>query len=90
MRKIAQFSCLGLSVALFAWAAYLLLSAPAEPSFDWMSSMTEAEYHARKDALMLIFRNAAFIVTWAIQLGFLGWILSKWQENKARSGNSAS
>jgi hypothetical protein len=28
------------------------------------------------------FRVAAYVITWVIQLGYLGWVLAKWRAQK--------
>lgn len=76
MRKLLFRLLAAAALALFGWAAYLVLSSPPEPAFS-------APHHdavvARLDHM---FRVAAYALTWAIQLGYLAWLGLKWQGQK--------
>jgi hypothetical protein len=70
------------SAGLAATAVYLMASAPAEPPRDWPAHMTVQQH-----ALMVVpidhsYRVAAYFITWAIQLGYLGWLAMKWHSVK--------
>jgi hypothetical protein len=69
-------------LALLGWAAYLVLFASPEPPFDWYLSMSSAEHQARIVLLDHHFTVAAYVITWAIQLGYLAWIGLRWQAQK--------
>ncbi len=74
-----------LPAALFALALYLIGSAPAQPAFDWALHMTQAQHDAIIATLNHSFLVAAYAVTWAVQLAYVGWLYVKWQ-----TGNAAS
>lgn len=78
--KKAFFRLLAVVAAgLFVWAAYLVLSAPPEPAYG------AADHNAVIARLDHMFRVAAYVLTWAIQLGYLAWLGLKW-ESGAGSG----
>lgn len=64
------------AIGLFGWAAYLVLSAPPEPAFG------AANHNAVIARLDHMFRVAAYVLTWAIQLGYVAWLGLKWQAQK--------
>ncbi|MGO8757261.1 MAG: hypothetical protein ACLQG3_03975 [Terracidiphilus sp.] len=82
MRKLATALLIAVPVALFACAAYLVLSAPPEPAFDWRLHMSETEHSAVVASINHLYTRAAYTVTWAIQLGYLGWLGLRRQSQK--------
>ena len=62
MKKLGLVLIFAIPVALFGRVAYLILLAPSS------------------DAASLdhLFRQAAYTITWAIQLGYLAWLGAKW------------
>lgn len=64
------------ALALFLRTAYLVLSAPPDPAF----------MAANHDAVIAqsghMFRQAAYSMTWAIQLGYLAWVGMKWSRSR--------
>ena len=66
MKKIVLGLIVVIPVALFARVAYLILLAPAPDA--------AAMDHS--------FRQAAYTITWAIQLGYVAWLITKWQSQK--------
>jgi hypothetical protein len=77
-------------LALFVWAALSLLTAPPEPPGDWRLHMTQEQHDLMVAPIDHAYRVAAYVVTWAIQLGYLAWIGIKWStqtQNESRSGN---
>lgn len=70
------------SIALFGWAAYLVLSGPPEPAF---SAANHDAVIARLDHM---FRVAAYATTWAIQLGYVALLGLKWQDKKQDAANT--
>ena len=70
---------------LLAWAAYLVFTSPSEPAFDWRLHMTQAMHDGIVANLNHRFADAAYAMTWAIQLGYLVWMGFRWQEQKAES-----
>ncbi len=64
------------SVALFAWAAYLVASGPAVPL------VPDAAHDAAVARLNHLFTVAAYAITWAIQIGYVAWLGLKWPERK--------
>jgi hypothetical protein len=75
MKKLAMGLIFGVPIALLCRVAYLILFAPS----------TDAA------SLDHLFRQAAYTITWAIQLGYLAWLGAKWQSQKRdaeRAGDS--
>lgn len=73
MKKLLFRLLAAVALGLFAWAAYLVLSAPPEPAF------AAANHDAVVAQLNHLFTMAAYAITWAIQLGYLAWLGLKWQ-----------
>lgn len=68
------FILLGLfSAVLFARVAYLIAASPTEPA------LSAANHDAIVAQLNHMFRQAAYTITWAIQLGYLSWLGLKWR-----------
>ena len=78
MKKIIVAILWIVPLALFGWAAQCLLSAPDSPPLDWRAHMTADQYNAVIQQLMIDYRNAAYIVTWAVQLAYVGWLGVRW------------
>ncbi len=89
MKKLTIGIIFTLPVALFAWAGSLILFAPAEPPFDWMSHMSVAEHNALVALIDHQYLVAAYVVTWAIQLGYLAWLGVRWQAQKRTAASPA-
>ncbi len=66
MKKLGLVLICAIPIALFGRVAYLILLAPS----------TDAA------SLDHQFRQAAYTITWAIQLGYLAWLVMKWQSQK--------
>jgi hypothetical protein len=79
MKKLALGLLFALPIALLGWACSLVLFAPPEPPFDWMSRMSVADHDALVALLDHQYLVAAYAVTWAIQLGYLAWLGLRWQ-----------
>lgn len=79
MKKLAIGLAFVLPIALLVWACGLLFLAPPEPPLDWRLHMPVAAHDARLALLGHIFRVAAYVITWAIQLGYVAWLGLKWQ-----------
>ena len=62
-----------LSAALFVRVAWLVLSGPPEPT------LTAPNHDAIVAQLNHMFRQAAYSITWAIQLGYVAWLGFKWR-----------
>jgi hypothetical protein len=74
MKKVF-FSLLAvIAVGLFIRVAYLVLSSPPEPA------LTAPDHDAAVAQLNHIFRQAAYTITWAIQLGYVAWLGLNWQK----------
>jgi hypothetical protein len=86
MKKLAIGLIAVLPLALLCWAASLILFAPPEPPFDWSPSMTDA----RIVLLDHRYRVAAYVITWAIQLGYLAWLGLRWRTQSQAPRNRAS
>jgi len=80
MKKLLFRLLAAVAVGLFGWAAYLVLSAPPEPTFS------AANHDAVVAQLNHAFTMAAYAITWAIQLGYLARLGLKWQSTAAGSG----
>lgn len=61
-----------ISAGLFVRVAYLVLGSPAEPALN------AANHDAVVAQLNHMFRQAAYAITWAIQMGYLAWLGLKW------------
>lgn len=78
MKKILT-AILALASAGFAAAAiYSMASAPAEPAAGWRMHMSEQQHALLIAPIDHAFRVSAYLITWAIQLGYLAWIAHKW------------
>jgi hypothetical protein len=69
-----------ISAALFARVAFLVLASPAEPALN------APNHDAIVAQLNHMFRQAAYAITWAIQLGYLAWLGLKWRTQELRAG----
>jgi hypothetical protein len=77
MKKIL-FQLVGVvALALFVRAAYLVLAAPPDPAFG------TANHDVVIARLDHVFRQAAYSIAWAIQLGYLAWVGRKWSNERA-------
>ena len=64
--------------ALFVWMAYLIFSAP---TVDWNG--TDAQIQATIAVRHHMYLQAAYLITWAIQLSYLAWLGLKWNAQKS-------
>lgn len=70
---------LALASAGFAFfAVYSMVSAPAEPARGWRMHMSEQQHALLIAPIDHAYRVSAYAITWAVQLGYLGWIALKW------------
>jgi hypothetical protein len=69
-----------ISAALFARVAFLVLASPAEPALN------APNHDAIVAQLNHMFRQAAYAITWAIQLGYLAWLGLKWRTQEPGAG----
>lgn len=74
------------AVALAIWSIYLLVTAPVEPGADWRLSMSEEQHAALIAPINHAYRVSAYAVTWAIQLGYLGWMALRWEKQAREQG----
>lgn len=76
MKRTFFFILALISAGLFVRVAYLVLASPPDPAFS-------APNH---DAIVVhlnhLFRQAAYSITWAIQLGYVAWLGLKWSAEK--------
>jgi hypothetical protein len=79
MKKLALGIIVAVPLALLAWTAYLILSAPAA---DWSQNPTDAQIQAVAAIRDHLYMRAAYTITWAIQLGYVAWLYMKWQAQK--------
>ena len=89
MRKLAVGLLFALPVALFGWACFLVFSAPPEPPIDWMRQMSVGDHNALVALIDHQYSVAAYVVTWAIQLGYVAWLGLRWQAQKRTAGSTA-
>jgi hypothetical protein len=92
MRKLAISLIVALPIALLGWVCFLVLFAPAEPPIDWMLHMSVADHNALVALIDHHYTVAAYVITWAIQLGYLAWFGLRWQAQKlvpARSSRNS-
>jgi hypothetical protein len=90
MRKLAIGLLFALPAALLGWACFLVFSAPSEPPIDWMRHMSVADHDALVALLDHLYLVAAYVITWAIQLGYLAWLGLRWQAQKRAAACLAS
>jgi uncharacterized membrane protein len=79
MKKLALGIIFAIPLALLAWTAHLIFSAPAT---DWNQNLTDAQIQAAAALRDHLYVQAAYTVTWAIQLGYLAWLGTKWLARK--------
>jgi len=84
MKNLATALIVAVPVVLFAWAGYLVFTAPPEPPFGWQLHMSQAQHDAIVATLNHLYTRAAYTVTWAIQLGYAAWLFVKWQSQKKK------
>lgn len=84
MKKLFFQLLAAVALGLFGWAAFLVLSAPPEPAFG------AANHNAVIARLDHLFRVAAYVLTWAIQLGYVAWLGLKWQAQKQEERATSS
>ncbi len=82
MKKISIALLFALPIALLGWACSLVLFAPPEPPFDWTSHMSVGDHDALVALIDHQYLVAVYVVTWAIQLGYLAWLGLRWQGQK--------
>ena len=83
MRNLAVALLFALPIALLGWACSLVLFAPPEPPFDWMSQMSVGDHDALVALIDHQYTVAAYAVTWAVQLGYLAWLGLRLQTQKS-------
>ncbi len=79
VKKLALGLIVAVPLALLAWTAHLILSAPAT---DWSQNPTDAQIQAAAAVRDHLYMRAAYTITWAIQLGYLAWLYMKRQAQK--------
>lgn len=85
MKKFGTGLMIVFPIALFGWALALVLTAPPEPAFDWRQQMSAAQHDTIVATINHLYTRAAYIVTWAIQTGYLAWMGLRWQKAKQQS-----
>jgi len=73
-----------ISAGLFVRVAYLVLAGPPDPALN------TPNHDAIVAHLNHMFRQAAYAITWAIQLGYLSWLGLKWRTEEPVGGTHAS
>lgn len=82
MKKTAARIAALVPIALLAWAIFTLFAAPPEPPGDWRLHMTQEQHDLMIAPIDHAYRVAAYIVTWALQTGFLAWMALRWSSRK--------
>jgi uncharacterized membrane protein len=79
MKKLANGLIFAVPLALLVWTFHLIFSAPPA---DWNLNATPDQLEAAAALRDHLYRQAAYTITWAIQLGYLAWLYMKWQAQK--------
>jgi len=79
MKKLALGLVVAVPLALLAWTAHLIFSAPPA---DWNQNASQAQLEAAAALRDHLYMQAAYTITWAIQLGYLAWLGIKWRAQK--------
>ena len=87
MKKLALGLIVAVPLALLAWTAHLIFSAPPA---DWNQNPTDAQLEAAAAMRDHLYMQAAYTVTWAIQLGYLAWLGIKWRAQKHEAERAGS
>ena len=87
MKKLALALIVAVPLALLAWTAHLILSAP---SYDWNVNASPAQLDSAAALRDHLYRQAAYTITWAIQLGYLAWLAFKWSAQKQAAARPGS
>ena len=74
-------------IALFAWAIFTLATAPAEPAGDWRLHLTQQQHDLMVAPIDHAYRVTAYILTWAIQFGYLAYVGIKWSAQSSQPGD---
>jgi hypothetical protein len=93
LKKTAARIFAAVPIALLAWAVFTLLTAPPEPPGDWRLHMTQAQHDVMVAPIDHAYRVTAYIVTWALQLGYLAYVAMKWagqERESARPGRDTN
>ena len=90
MKKTVARIAAAIPIALLAWAVFTLLTAPAEPPGDWRLHMTQEQHDLLVAPIDHAYRVAAYIVTWAIQLGYLAYVGLKWSAQNPEPRNQGN
>lgn len=85
MKKILSTFLAIVAAALAAGAIYSMASAPPEPAPGWRMHMTDQQHALLIAPIDHAFRAGAYLITWAIQLGYLAWIAFKWNSEQRTS-----
>jgi hypothetical protein len=86
-KTLARIAAL-IPIALLAWAIFTLATAPAEPAGDWRLHMTQQQHDLMIAPIDHAFRVTAYILTWAIQFGYLAYLGLKWSAQSSQSGDN--
>ena len=84
MKKILTTLLALVSAGLAGLSIYCLLSAPAEPASDWRMHISEQQHALLIEPIDHAYRVSAYLITWAIQLGYVAWLAFKWQAQDHR------
>ena len=87
MKKLGTVLIVAVPIAIFARACFLVFAAPPEPPFDWRLHMSQADHDAIVATLNHMYTQAAYTITWAIQLGYAAWLCVKWRSQNQQIAN---
>ena len=76
MRKLFSTLLAVAAAGLLVRVIYLVITSPPDPA------LTAPDHDAIVAQLNHIFRQAAYMITWAIQLGYLAWLGLNWRSQK--------
>jgi hypothetical protein len=79
MKKILTTLLALVSAGLAAGAIYCMVSAPAEPAPDWRMHISDQQHALLIAPIDHAYRLSAYLITWAIQLGYIAWLAGKWR-----------
>ena len=79
MKKILTTLLALASAGLAAGAIYSMVSAPAEPAPDWRMHISDQQHALLIAPIDHAYRVSAYLITWAIQIGYVAWLSSRWK-----------
>ena len=81
MKKLTTALLVLVPVGLLVWAIVLMVSAPASPPFEVRLKNPDL-FEALKAIVDQAYLKAAYVIVWAIQIGYLAWLALKWRAQR--------